>query len=119
MRSLDYATLYFGSTIISMCSAIAMIYIWRVHRNDSAVRYWMLGFLCWSVSTLILTFRDLLPPAVSRLPGNLFGTFCITLLYVGTARFLAGRPAWMAVQRWVLGAALALLALKLATESRA
>ena len=35
----------------------------------------------------------------------------------GAARFLGGRPAWMAVQRWVLGAALALLALKLATES--
>ena len=37
----------------------------------------------------------------------------------GTARFLGTRPGWMAVQRWVLGAALGLLALKLATESRA
>lgn len=37
----------------------------------------------------------------------------------GVARFLGERPAWMAVQRWVLGCALALLAVKLATESRA
>ena len=37
----------------------------------------------------------------------------------GTARFLGTRPGWLAAQRWVLGGALALLALKLATESRA
>ena len=36
----------------------------------------------------------------------------------GTARFLGARPLWMAAQRWVLGAALGLLALKLATQSR-
>lgn len=36
----------------------------------------------------------------------------------GVARFLNARPAWMAVQRWVLGAALGLLALKLATDTR-
>ena len=37
----------------------------------------------------------------------------------GTARFLATRPLWLAAQRWVLGAVLGLLALKLATTSRA
>jgi threonine/homoserine/homoserine lactone efflux protein len=35
----------------------------------------------------------------------------------GAARFLGTRPLWMAAQRWVLGGALALLAVKLATES--
>ena len=35
-----------------------------------------------------------------------------------TARFLGTRPFWMALQRWVLGAALGLLAVKLATQSR-
>jgi threonine/homoserine/homoserine lactone efflux protein len=37
----------------------------------------------------------------------------------GVSRFLATRPLWLAAQRWVLGAALALLAVKLATTSRA
>ena len=37
----------------------------------------------------------------------------------GVARFLGERPGWMAAQRWVLGGALALLAVKLAVESRA
>ncbi len=36
----------------------------------------------------------------------------------GVARFLGARPLWMAAQRWVLGAALGLLALKLATDTR-
>ena len=36
----------------------------------------------------------------------------------GTARFLGARPFWMAAQRWVLGGALGLLAVKLATQSR-
>jgi threonine/homoserine/homoserine lactone efflux protein len=37
----------------------------------------------------------------------------------GAARFLATRPGWLAVQRWILGGALGLLAIKLATDSRA
>jgi threonine/homoserine/homoserine lactone efflux protein len=38
----------------------------------------------------------------------------------GVSRFLSARPVWLAVQRWVLGAALALLAVKLlTTDSRA
>jgi len=44
--------------------------------------------------------------------------FDAVLVYgaAGTARFLSGRPLWMTAQRWVLGAALGLLAVKLATE---
>jgi threonine/homoserine/homoserine lactone efflux protein len=37
----------------------------------------------------------------------------------GVARFLGARPAWMAAQRWILGGALALIAVKLATDTRA
>ena len=36
----------------------------------------------------------------------------------GTAKFLSTKPGWMVAQRWVLGAALGLIAVKLATESR-
>jgi len=37
----------------------------------------------------------------------------------GVSRFLGERPGWMAAQRWILGGALALIAVKLATDSRA
>jgi threonine/homoserine/homoserine lactone efflux protein len=36
----------------------------------------------------------------------------------GVARSLNARPMWMAAQRWVLGAALGLIAVKLATDNR-
>ena len=36
----------------------------------------------------------------------------------GVATFLQQRPVWMAAQRWVLGGALALLAVRLATDRR-
>jgi threonine/homoserine/homoserine lactone efflux protein len=36
----------------------------------------------------------------------------------GVARFLNARPLWMAAQRWVMGAALGLIAVKLATDNR-
>lgn len=36
----------------------------------------------------------------------------------GTAKFLSTKLGWMVAQRWVLGAALGLIAVKLATESR-
>ena len=34
------------------------------------------------------------------------------------AAFLGGRPAWMVVQRWLMGTVLAGLALRMATEAR-
>jgi threonine/homoserine/homoserine lactone efflux protein len=34
------------------------------------------------------------------------------------AAFLAARPAWLAVQRWLMGAVLAGLAVRMATEAR-
>lgn len=36
----------------------------------------------------------------------------------GVSRFLGERPGWMAAQRWLLGAVLALLAVRLVTEGR-
>ena len=36
----------------------------------------------------------------------------------GVSRFMGARPGWMAAQRWVLGGALGLIAVKLATEGQ-
>jgi threonine/homoserine/homoserine lactone efflux protein len=34
------------------------------------------------------------------------------------ATFLAGRPTWLVIQRWLMGTVLAGLALRMATEAR-
>jgi threonine/homoserine/homoserine lactone efflux protein len=82
-----------------------------------------------------LFYMAVLPPFLDPERGNLFlqaailGFVQIAICTAwdavlvwgasGAARFLGANPTWMAVQRWVLGGALALLAVKLATESRA
>jgi len=47
-----------------------------------------------------------------------FGDMLFVLAASGAARWLAERPAWVAVQRWVLGGVFAGIALKLALDSR-
>lgn len=42
----------------------------------------------------------------------------IAILAGSIAVFLAGRPFWMAVQRWLMGTVLAVLAVRMATEAR-
>lgn len=82
-----------------------------------------------------LFYMAVLPPFLDPERGSLFAQAAIlgaTQIAVcaawdallvwgaaGTARFLSTKPLWMAAQRWVLGFALALLAVKLAVESRA
>ncbi len=81
-----------------------------------------------------LFYMAVLPPFIDPARGNVFiqgavlGVVQIAVCTAsdavlvwgagGIARFLGTRPAWMAVQRWVLGGALGLLAVKLATEGR-
>jgi len=81
-----------------------------------------------------LFYVAVLPPFMNPDAGNLFlqaiilGSIQVAVCTAGdallvtgaggVARFLNARPIWMAAQRWVLGAALGLLALKLATDTR-
>jgi threonine/homoserine/homoserine lactone efflux protein len=46
------------------------------------------------------------------------GDFLFVLAAAHVARWLAERPAWAAVQRWVLGGVFAAIALKLALDTR-
>jgi threonine/homoserine/homoserine lactone efflux protein len=81
-----------------------------------------------------LFYVAVLPPFLDPSRGDLFvqgailGLMQVLICAIGDAflvwgaggvqRFLATRPTWMVVQRWVLGLALAALAVKLALEAR-
>ena len=103
--------------------------------QEPAARLFGVGFATAALNPKVaLFYMAVLPPFLDPERGSLFLQAAIlgaTQIAVcaawdavlvwgaaGTARFLSTKPAWMAVQRWVLGAALALLAVKLATESR-
>ncbi|WP_270935644.1 LysE family translocator [Falsiroseomonas oryzae] len=102
--------------------------------QEPAARLFGVGFATAALNPKVaLFYMAVLPPFLDPDRGSLF-LQAATLGFVqiavctlwdavlvwgaaGTARFLSTKPVWMAVQRWVLGAALALLAVKLASES--
>ena len=107
----------------------------RAMPREPALRLFSVGFATAALNPKVaLFYMAVLPPFLDPDLGNVFiqaamlgfvqiaicTAFDAVLVWgaAGTARFLGSRPGWMAVQRWVLGAALGLIAVKLATESR-
>ncbi|MDO9707364.1 LysE family translocator [Paracraurococcus lichenis] len=104
--------------------------------KEPASRLFVVGAATAALNPKVaLFYMAVLPPFIDPARGDVFlqgavlgavqiavCTLFDALLVWGsaaTARFLGERPEWLAVQRWVLGAALGLLALKLATQGRA
>lgn len=98
-------------------------------------RLFWVGFATAALNPKVALFYvAVLPPFIDPASGNVFAqaailgavqiatcaAFDAVLVRgaAGTARFLATRPAWLAVQRYILGAALALLAAKLVLSNR-
>jgi threonine/homoserine/homoserine lactone efflux protein len=107
----------------------------RIMPREPAPRLFAVGFATAALNPKVaLFYMAVLPPFIDPARGDPFvqaallgaaqiaicTAFDALLVWgaAGTARFLGTRPGWMAAQRWVLGAALGLLAVKLATESR-
>ncbi len=101
--------------------------------REPAARLFAVGFATAALNPKVaLFYMAVLPPFIDPARGDAFlqaailgavqvaicTAFDAVLVWgaAGTARFLGTRPGWMAVQRWVLGAALGLIAVKLATE---
>jgi threonine/homoserine/homoserine lactone efflux protein len=104
--------------------------------REPAARLFSVGFATAALNPKVALFYvAVLPPFIDPALGSVFlqgailGAVQIGVAIVfdgllvygaaGVARFLGTRPGWMAAQRWILGGALALIAVKLATESRA
>lgn len=101
--------------------------------REPAARLFGVGFATAALNPKVaLFYMAVLPPFIDPGRGDVFlqgavlgavqiavcTAFDAVLVWgaAGTARFLGGRPGWMAAQRWLLGAALALIAVKLATD---
>ena len=106
----------------------------RAMPREPAARLFSVGFATAALNPKVaLFYMAVLPPFIDPGRGDAFTQAAVlgvvqvlicagfdALLVsgaAGVARFLGTRPGWMAVQRWVLGAALGLLAVKLASES--
>jgi threonine/homoserine/homoserine lactone efflux protein len=107
----------------------------RAMPREPAARLFSVGFATAALNPKVALFYvAVLPPFIDPALGSVFAqgaalgavqigvaiVFDGLLVYgaAGVARFLGTRPGWMAAQRWILGAALALIAVKLASEGR-
>jgi threonine/homoserine/homoserine lactone efflux protein len=103
--------------------------------REGSVRLFSIGFATAALNPKVaLFYMAVLPPFLDPERGSVFlqgavlGALQIAVCAAsdaalvwgaaGTARFLGTRPFWMALQRWVLGAALGLLAVKLASDGQ-
>lgn len=104
--------------------------------REPAIRLFAVGAATAALNPKVaLFYMAVLPPFIDPARGDVFVQgavlgaiqiavctgFDAVLVWgaAATARFLGERPAWLAVQRWVLGAALGLLAMRLAMQGRA
>lgn len=107
----------------------------RAMPREPAARLFSVGFATAALNPKVALFYvAVLPPFIDPGRGDVFtqgvilGAVQITVAIVfdgvlvygaaGVARFLGTRPGWMAAQRWILGAALGLIAVRLATDGR-
>lgn len=107
----------------------------RAMPREPAARLFSVGFATAALNPKVALFYvAVLPPFIDPALGSVFGQgamlgavqigvailFDGLLVYgaAGVARFLGTRPGWMAAQRWILGLALALIAVRLATDGR-
>jgi len=101
--------------------------------REPTARLFSVGFATAALNPKVALFYvAVLPPFIDPTLGNVLTQGIVlgavqigvailfdgALVYgaAGVARFLGTRPGWMAAQRWILGAALGLIAVKLATE---
>ncbi len=103
--------------------------------HDGAQRLFMMGFLTNLLNPKIaVLYLSLLPQFVETERGPILGQFLILgltqitisfsinltiVLMAGTvASWMAARPSWLVVQRWLMGTVFAALAVRLALERR-
>lgn len=95
--TLDMPTLVLDTGLSAVYAAIAMVYVWRVHGRDPAVRHWASGFLCIAAGALLVGLRAQLPALWSIVFGNTLIVVGTCLMYVGTALFTRRQVRWLVV----------------------
>lgn len=105
---LDMPTLLLNTSLTSVYAAVAMAYVWRVHRREIAVRYWAAGFASVAVGTLLIALRVQLPALWTIALGNTLVVAGNCMLYIGTATFLRRAVAWPLIAALLLTTALAM-----------
>lgn len=94
---LDLSTVVLMIGITAILATVAMLYVWRVHHREVAVRYWALAFLSLGLGVILVGLRAQLPPLITIVVGNGLIISGLMLMYAATAIFVGRRLSWALV----------------------
>lgn len=83
MLNLDILTLLVVTALVSMGSAIALIYLWRSQSQPNGAGFWATGMSCVAIASILITGRGNIPDFFSLVIAN-------SLYVVGFALVLRG-----------------------------
>lgn len=94
--ALDIRTLIFVITIVLVCRALIMVYVWTITRQYPPIKFWMLGSALVAVGALMLALRGALPIVLSVFfaQGFLMGGWMV--ISAGTLMATEHRVPWRA-----------------------
>ena len=96
-NAIDIRTLLFVITIVLVCRAVIMGYVWKIARQYPPVTYWVAGSALIAAGALLVGFRGIAPEIFSIFLANF-------VLMIGWMTISAGiliaaeqRPPWRSV----------------------
>jgi threonine/homoserine/homoserine lactone efflux protein len=97
--------------VIKILGALYLVYI--------AYKLWTAGLLPQFINPALGdVFSQSIVFGMIQIATSVLVNALIVLTAGSIATFLAGRPAWLSMQRWLMGGVLGALALRMAMESR-
>ena len=70
MPELDIRTLLVVTALVSMGSAVALIFLWRSQSQRNGASLWAAGMSCIAVASILITGRGSLPDFISLIIAN-------------------------------------------------
>jgi diguanylate cyclase (GGDEF)-like protein len=84
----------FDLPTVAVFGALAMLYVWRVHRQEPAMPYWTAGFVLLALGVALVLQREHLPLPMSIAVGNPLIILGFALMVAGTAVFVGQPIQW-------------------------
>ncbi|WP_169577676.1 GGDEF domain-containing protein [Sinimarinibacterium sp. CAU 1509] len=114
---LDMPTLVLNTGLSAVYAMVAMLFVWRVHSSELAVRFWGGAFLALGAGAVLVGLRNKLPDFWTIVIGNLLIMAGYFMLHVGTALFTRRPVFWRSAIGITLASAAALAYWSLVTPN--
>ena len=98
--TLDYTTLLVAYAMIRVLQAVALVYVWGVHRRYAPLRELAVGSVLVALGTLVISASAVLSPALWAILQNVLIGAGVGVFNVGLVR-MSDRPApWRLAIGW-------------------